>query len=233
MPRSTTHLPPLERVLEAVSAARERGRLGTARRALEHAYERLGESSAARELQPHMAEEAELLGRELAVRGAPLAAMSEWMRATDLGRDQRRNLSRLTEQYPRWRPEPSSIGVAKDALTAAASGAFWVGLEQRGRILTLAGGITGSGTDAFRRVLGLASSGVEWLLLDVQELTYVGSAGLAVVVKTAETLRSAGGAVALFSLSSNLKLLVETLGLAASLHPVEDLQAALNLVHER
>ena len=44
---------------------------------------------------------------------------------------------------------------------------------------------------------------------------------------------SPGGAVALFSLSSNLKLLVETLGLAASLHPVEDLQAALNLVHER
>ncbi|MGE0708816.1 MAG: STAS domain-containing protein [Planctomycetota bacterium] len=225
-----TQKPPLESVLEAARVARERGDLATSRRALEHAYERLGKEPA---LRGRAALEAEALGKELAIRGAPLAALGEWMRSGQLGRDQARNLRKLVEHYPRWRPAPGPIGVAKDALTAGASGAFWVGLEQRGRILTLAGGITGSGTDGFRRVLTLASSGVEWLLLDVAQLTYVGSAGLAVVVKTAERLRTEGGAVALFSLSTNLKLLVETLGLANSLNPVEDLEQALSLALRR
>jgi anti-anti-sigma factor len=227
MLRSMTQLPPLKRVLEAVRVARERGDLATARRALEHAYERLGEEP---DLQNLASREGEKLGRELAIKGAPLAALGEWMRAHALGRKQSKNLERLAKHYPRWRPTPTSIGVSKDALTAAASGAFWVGLEQRGRILTLKGGITGSGTDGFRRVLGLAGSGVGWLLLDVAELTYVGSAGLAVVVKIAERLRTEGGGVVLFSLSSNLKLLVETLGLAGSLHPVQELEDALALV---
>jgi hypothetical protein len=55
--------------------------------------------------------------------------------------------------------------------------------------------------------------------VDMARLTYVGSAGLAVAVKLAERLRAAKGGLCMYSMSPNLKLLVETLGLAHFLNP--------------
>lgn len=218
-------MPPPQAVLAAVRAAREGGQLRTAIRALDHLYGHLDEHDD--ELRGLAAAEGELLGRELAVRGASLAALGEWLRAEDLGRDQRENLRRLVRNYSSWRPEPQPIGVRGDQLKAGAGGEFWVNCASRGRIVTLEGGITGEGTEAFTRVLELSAQGVDYLFVDMAKLSYVGSTGLAVAVKTAERLRTCGGALSLFSLSSNLKLLVETLGLAAILHPVEGLEGAL------
>lgn len=226
MARSQAAKPPLETVLTAARVARERGDLGTARRAFLHLCVRLGE---ARELQTQTALEGERLAKELAIRGAHLAALEASLCAHQLGRDQRGPLEKLAERYPRWRPTPGPIGVAKDALLAGASGLFRVGIRQQARIVSLSGGITGAGTEAFRRVLNLAHVDLDWLLLDVADLSYVGSSGLAIVVKSAEELRAAGGGVAMFGPSSNLKLLVETLGLGDSLHPVASLSEALQL----
>lgn len=115
-------------------------------------------------------------------------------------------------------------------LEAGATGAFWVGRHDKGRILVLRGGIMGeANTAAFSRVLDLSSDEVTWLFVDMERLTYVGSKGLAVVVKAAERLRKAGGGVSLFALKSNLKLIVETLGLAKFLNPTDKLIDALAL----
>lgn len=226
MARSQAAQPPLETVLTAARVARERGDLGTARRAFLHLCGRLGE---AQELAAAAAEEGERLAKELAIRGAHLAALEAALCAHQLGRDQRGPLEKLAQRYPRWRPAPGPIGVAKDGLLAGASGLFQVGLQRRARIVSLSGGITGAGTESFRRVLNLAHVEIDWLFLDVADLSYVGSSGLAIVVKSAEELRLAGGGVAMFGPSSNLKLLVETLGLGDSLHPVGGLSEALLL----
>lgn len=226
---------PLPTVLEAVRVARGRGELGTARRALLHFFTRSGEVP---KLHEEAAYEAESLAKELVIRGAHLGGLEACLCAQGLGRDQARNFERIGDRFARWRPEPASIGAAKDGLLAAATGAFLTGTfpargkrPQFGRIVSLSGGITGTGTEAFRRVLSLAHEGVDWLLLDAKDLSYVGSSGLAIVVKSAEQLRGDKGGVILFQPSSNLKLLVETLGLADSLHPVEDLSSALLLIH--
>lgn len=226
---------PLPTVLEAVRVSRERGDLGTARRALLHFFARSGEVP---QLLEEAGYEAEALAKELVIRGAALGGLEACLCAQGMGRDQARNFDRITARFPRWRPEPASIGAAKDGLLAGATGTFLTGTfpapgkrPQFGRIVSLSGGITGTGTEAFRRVLNMAHEGVDWLLLDAKDLSYVGSSGLAIVVKSAEQLRGANGGVVLFQPSSNLKLLVETLGLADSLHPVEDLSAALLLIH--
>lgn len=220
--------PTLDTILEAVRFAREQGDLRTATRALEAAYERITEpDSLDADL---VASEGEALGRELAIRGASLAALGEWRRAQALGRDQAKNVRRILKNYTTWKPQVETVGVAKDGLTAGASGAFWVNRSQRGRVIVLQGGITGDGTEAFTRILDLSANQVDWLFVDMDRLTYVGSTGLAVVVKLAERLRNRGGGLSLFSLSTNLKLLVETLGLATFLNPVETLESSLELV---
>jgi anti-anti-sigma factor len=62
----------------------------------------------------------------------------------------------------------------------------------------------------------------------MEKLTYVGSAGLAVAVKLAERLRGQQGGLAMFSMSPNLKLLVETLGLAHFLNPAANVLEAID-----
>lgn len=214
--------------------AREGGDLGTARRAFGHLLDRLQEDP---ELREAAALEGERLAKELVVRGAHLGGLEGCLCVHGLGRDQRKNFDRLAKRYARWRPPPASIGVAKDGLLAGATGTirtgtFLDGRAQRARIVSLSGGITGTGTDGFRRILSLAHEGADWLLIDAADLSYVGSSGLAIVVKSAEQLRGAGGGVSLFAPSSNLKLLVETLGLGNSLNPVNDLTDSLLLIHE-
>lgn len=234
MARSQT-APPLKTVLEAIRVSRERGDLGTARRALLHLFARSDEAG---RLLEEAAHEAESVAKELVIRGAHLGGLEACLCAQGMGRDQKRNFDRIGDRYVRWRPTPGPIGAAKDGLLAGATGTFLMGTfpapggrPQFGRIVSLSGGITGTGTEAFRRILNLAHDGVDWLLLDAVDLSYVGSSGLAIVVKSAEQLRGAKGGVVLFQPSSNLKLLVETLGLGDSLHPVEDLTAALQLIH--
>lgn len=213
------------RALEAARVAREADRLRVALRALDYAHERLeaGSDLAVAGL------EGERLAEALAARGAALAALGEWLRARAAGSDPGKSLARVLRDYDRWRPRAASLGVPRDGLMAGASGAFWVDRRRKGRLLVLQGGITGEANDAFTRVLDLSSKQVQWLFVDMARLSYVGSTGLAVVVKTAERLRGAGGGVSLFALSSNLKLLVETLGLAKFLNPTADLGEALEL----
>ncbi|MEM7315807.1 MAG: STAS domain-containing protein, partial [Planctomycetota bacterium] len=90
--------------------------------------------------------------------------------------------------------------------------------------------ITGDGTEPFARVLHMACDGTQWLFVDMADVNYVGSAGLAVAVKVSEKLRQAGGGMSLFGLSSNLKLLVETLGLDGYLNPMDRLEDAMNFL---
>jgi anti-anti-sigma factor len=214
--------------VEAARVARESGHLKVAQRALDHAARGLGPGDGP--LRPRLAEEGDLLGRALLAEGATLAALGEWLRARALGRaEARASVASVAAEYVRWRPRPGPIGAPKDALQAAATGAFWVGPRARARVLVVEGGITGEGTEAFGRVLDLCSRGAEWVLVDMARLTYVGSAGLAVAVKLAERLRAAKGGLCMFSMSPNLKLLVETLGLAHFLNPTIAVADALDL----
>ena len=222
--------PSPEVVLQAVRVARGAGDLRVAMRALDHVYANLEEEP---RLGDGAAEEGELLGRELAVRGASLSALGEWLRAQDEGREQRDNIRGLLRTYATWRPRVETCGAPRDGLKAGASGAFWVARGVRGRVMCLEGGITSEGTMAFSRVLELSSRSVGWLFIDMEKLSYVGSTGLAVVVKVSEQLKGLGGGVALFGLSSNLRLLVETLGLGAIVNPADGLEDALALVRAR
>jgi anti-anti-sigma factor len=218
--------PSPRRALDSTRVAREAAKLEVALRAVDHAYANLDQDPAIRD---ELAEESELLGRELALRGASLGALGLWLRAHALGRSQAQSVQRLLTNYPTWRPDAGSVGVPRDALKAAASGAFWIGLRRRARILVLEGGITGQGTEPFARILLTASEGVNWVFVDMAQVNYVGSAGLALAVKISERLRPRAGGVALFGLSANLKILVETLGLEKHLPPVEGLAGALAL----
>ncbi len=213
------------RALEAARVAREAGQLRVARRALDYAFQRVDGGS---DLEV-AGLEGERLAEDLARRGALLGALSEWLRARAAGRDPSKPLTRLLRDYDSWRPRAAGLGVARDGLMAGASGAFWIDRKRQGRVLVLQGGITSEANEAFTRVLDLSSRDVQFLFVDMARLSYVGSTGLAVVVKTAERLKQAGGGVSLFALSSNLKLLVETLGLAKFLNPVGDLREALDL----
>ena len=216
--------PTPQRALESSRIAREAARLDVAVRALDHAYRSLPQDSA---FTRQLADESEILARELAVRGASLGAMGFWLRAQELGKDQAANVGRLIRNYSVWQPQPASVGAPKDALLAGASGAFWVSTKSRARILALAGGITGEGTEPFARVFQLACKDVNWVFIDLAQVKYIGSAGLAVAVKLSEQLRLRGGGLALFGLASNLTLLVETLGLDGYLNPVPTLADAL------
>lgn len=220
--------PSAEEAVEAARVAREAARLRVAQRALDHAFSALrgGDPSG---LRPRLADEGYLLGRALLEGGAALAALGELQRAATLGHgDARKLVARMGAEYARWRPKPGPIGAPRDSLTAGASGVFWVSDRARGRVLALEGGITGEGTEAFGRVLDLCARDVQWVLVDMEKLTYVGSAGLAVAVKLAERLRAQQqGGLSMFAMSPNLKLLVETLGLAHFLNPAATVVEAM------
>ncbi len=221
--------PSAEEAVEAARVAREAARLRVAQRALDHAYAELrgGDPSG---LRPRLAQESDLLGRALLESGAALAALGELQRAATLGHaEARRAVAKLGGAYARWRPRAGPIGAPRDSLTAGASGVFWVSDRARARVLALEGGITGEGTEAFGRVLELCARDVQWVYVDMEKLTYVGSAGLAVAVKQAERLRGQQGGLSMFAMSPNLKLLVETLGLAHFLNPAGSVLEAMSL----
>lgn len=227
--------PSAEEAVEAARVAREAERPRVAQRALDHAFQALALLAqrgveAPASLSAALAEEGHLLGRALLRGGATLAALGELRRAAALGHPAaRKDAARLTAEYARWRPRAGAIGAPRDSLTAGASGVFWASQRARARVLALEGGITGEGTEAFGRVLDLCARGVQWVLVDMEKLTYVGSAGLAVAVKQAERLRGQQGGLCMFAMSPNLKLLVETLGLAHFLNPAGSAQDALDL----
>jgi anti-anti-sigma factor len=221
--------PSAEDAVEAARVAREAGRLNIAQRAIDHAYQSIAKVDAP-DLRRRLASEGDLLARALAGQGATLAALGEFQRARGLGwAEARQGASKVTADYLKWRPKAGAIGAPRDSLTAGASGAFWASDRGRARVLALEGGITGEGTDAFGRVLDLCARDVQWVLIDMEKLTYVGSAGLAVAVKLAERLRGLSGGLSMFAMSPNLKLLVETLGLAHFLNPAAGVLEALDL----
>lgn len=223
--------PSAEEAIEAGRVARDAAKLRVAQRALDHAYQ--GAAKLTPEARRRLAEEGDLLARALAAQGATLAALSEFQRACALGRKEAREGTELiAADYVKWRPTPGAIGAPRDSLLAGASGAFWVSDKARARVAALEGGITGEGTESFGRILDLCARDVQWVLVDMERLTYVGSAGLAVAVKLAERLRGGAGGLAMFSMSPNLKLLVETLGLAHFLNPAANVLEAIDRAAE-
>ena len=214
---------------EAVAAsrvARKAGRLDVALKALDHAW---SEGFEIKALRKELAREAQALGKALIDQGASVAALSQLLRSRSLGEERAQaTLVALVRDYPRWRPAPEPIGAVRDSLKAAASGTFGLGIAGRARLLCLEGQITGENKQDFARVLKLTAEGIDWLLIDMHSLTYVGSTGMAAVVKEAETLAQHGGGICLFSLSSSLKILVEMLGVTQFLNPVGTLLNALD-----
>jgi anti-anti-sigma factor len=208
--------------------AREAGQLRLAQRALDRAYACVGADGDA---MAALLDECVLLAGALGQAGSRLAALSEWLRALERGaKNAAGAVGVLVSDYDAWRPAPESVGLKGDGLKAAATGTFWVGLGARGRILTLSGGVTAEGVKPFQRVIEMSAQDVQWLLVDMRELTYVGSSALALVVKQAERLRTLGGGLCLYSMSSSLKILVEMLGVNTSVTPVEGLLEALEEV---
>lgn len=220
--------PPDARTAVAASrVAREAGQLRIAQRALDRACD-LCAQAAEPQLLEEVALESALLAGALANSGARLGALAEWLRARRLGaKNAAGAVGVLLTDYPHWRPQPEPIGVAGDLLKAAATGAFAVAPQRMARILSLSGQITADGGEAFRRAMEMSADGVSWLLIDMAELSYVGSSALAHVVKQAERLRRVGGGVCLYSMSSSLKILVEMLGVNTSVVPVEGVTEAL------
>lgn len=209
----------------AARVARTAGHLKVAMRALDEAWRGL---PAGDPLEPQLGEEGLRLASDLLDRGARVAALGELLRARAArtpGVDEA--LRGLLGTYAVWRPRPETLGAAKDGLKAGATGAFWLSPREQGRVLALAGGITGDGTGPFQTALEASARGVHWLFVDVAQLTYVGSSGLARVVKVAETLAAEGGGMSLFALSSSLQILVEMLGVERFLNPVPSLVEAL------
>lgn len=210
--------------LAAARVARTAGHLRVAMRALDEGWRAVEPGS---QLARELGEEGLRLAGELTQRDARVAALGELLRARGSGAPVEEPLSGLLASYARWGPRPGPIGVPKDGLKAGATGAFWVLPGVRARILALAGGITGEGTEAFQRAIAASAEDVEWLLVDVAGLTYVGSTGLAQVVKVAERLAGRKGGMSLFAPSSSLKILVEMLGVERFLQPVPSLADAL------
>ncbi|MEZ6187135.1 MAG: STAS domain-containing protein [Planctomycetota bacterium] len=195
-------------------------------RALDHAWSRGAGDEA---LRATFATEAFELGKALVDQGACVAALGVLLRARSVGDARAQGtIAALTRDYPRWRPVPASVGAVRDSLRAGASGTFGIGRAGGARLLTLEGQITGENKHDFSRVLERSAEDTEWLIVDMHGLTYVGSTGMAAVVKEAEGLAARGGGITLFSLSSSLKILVEMLGVAQFLNPVSGLLEALD-----
>ncbi|MBI3723432.1 STAS domain-containing protein [bacterium] len=214
----------------AVAQAREARKAGKLREALESLDRAVaclipGDSSG----EQGVATEGTKLGKALDARGAPLAALSEHLRALDLAPenpDAREGIRRGVTRYDEWRPKTDAIA-PKDQLKVGATGAFWAGRSTKARVVVFEGGIRTETVDAARRALELATQGVSWVLLDMKDLLYIGSTGLAAAVKSAEQLAEGGGGLAVFSLASNLAVVIDTLGLGRFLQVVPTLEHAL------
>ena len=74
--------PTASQAVAAARMARDAGKLRVARRALDYACKTLDQDPGTRD---HLAGELAYLARELAKQGAPISALSEWLRARDLG----------------------------------------------------------------------------------------------------------------------------------------------------
>lgn len=220
------------RRLESARAARGQGKLIEARTNLDAAYE--GLDARDRRAAQALAEEGARLGAALEGANAPLAALSELLRAWEAAKVPQvgEGITRLVQRYAEWRPQPIEVAPGT-AIRAAATGAFWVGIGTKGRVVALEGGIPTESVQAARRALDRASVGVSWLLLDLRGLGYIGSSGLATIVKVAELLGNAGGGLVLFDVVSAQAVLIDTLGLARFFTPAASIQAALGKVQER
>jgi anti-anti-sigma regulatory factor len=222
------------RALAAAREARRLGRLRTAVEALDRAVALLGPGDASDDA-PSIAAEGVQLGRALEAKGAPLAALSEFLRAHDLdpsSSDARDGIERGVRAYGSWRPPLKALAPG-GRLRAGATGAFWIARDVRARSLVWAGGIASESLEPARTTLVRASLAVAWLLLDMKELGHTSSPGLALAVKAAQELESRGGGLVLFAVAPNLALVIETLGLAKHLKMAPDIAAAVGVARPR
>ncbi len=218
---------PLGSALNKARAARLGGRLRAALEALDHAVSICPPDD--QEGATALAEEGAHLGAFLELKDSLVAGLSEFQRALDLDSDlktARDGVSRAVRSFDRWKPPLGAIA-AGEQLIAGATGAFWVSRSQKGRVVVFQGGINGETVGAAKKALDVAGQGVSWLLVDMKKLAYVGSTGLATAVKVAENLESGGGGLVLYSVASNLAIVINTLGLGKYLKVVADLDAAL------
>ncbi len=83
-----------------------------------------------------------------------------------------------------------------------------------GARLTISGPIDAKSVPAFRaEVEALRGRRIRFFLLEMGEVRYINSTGLAYLITMAETVREAGGAVALVNVQPKVKVIFETMGL--------------------
>lgn len=217
----------LARAVAASREARRQGKLRPAVQALDRAVSLLAPGDASGER--GLGDEGVRLGLSLEERGAPLAALSEFLRALDLAPRNRAaadGVARGIAAYPKWRPPLAPLG-PRDQFLAGATGAFKVARDVQARVLAWKGGITSETIEPARSVLQRASDDVLWLVVDMKELGYVGSTGIAAAVKAAQALEQRGGGILCFGLAPSLGIVIDTLGLTRHLQVAPDLGQAL------
>jgi anti-sigma B factor antagonist len=95
-------------------------------------------------------------------------------------------------------------------------------------ILDLAGRLTyTSGSAMNQRIRGLAGGGPEGVVLNLEEVSYIDSAGLGAVVEAFTTLRHRGGALKLLNPTKRTVRLLEITGLASIVATFHSESAAL------
>ena len=83
-----------------------------------------------------------------------------------------------------------------------------------GARLTISGPIDAKSVPAFRdEVEALRGRRIRYFLLEMGEVRYINSTGLAYLITMAETVREAGGAVALVNVQPKVQVIFETMGL--------------------
>jgi len=84
-------------------------------------------------------------------------------------------------------------------------------------LLRLKGRLTiGEGSRSLRAAISdIAAEGNKYVLLDLGEVTYVDSSGLGALVAGYNSVKSKGGAIALFQVPSRVRDLIEMSGLSA------------------
>jgi anti-sigma B factor antagonist len=98
-------------------------------------------------------------------------------------------------------------------------------------ILGLKGRLDSNTSDTFeRQLLGLVEGGATRLILDFQELDYISSAGLRVLLKAAKELKRSNGRLALCALKDYIKEIFEMSGFVSFLPIHGTLEETLTVI---
>lgn len=127
------------------------------------------------------------------------------------------------------------------ALCAFDTGSQWFapsaagGLERApATVAELSGSIDASSSPSVRQTIeNLAANGARRIVLDCSRVKYANSAGLGMLVKAADALRSRGGALALVRVPAKIKIVIEMLGLNAFFDICPDSDSALKVLSQR